>query len=214
MVQVTRRSFSLGLTSGVLAGVSAFLAPSLRLGPAEAQVKQNAHQLSVEEWMDGWMKGARAPEGTLHLSRFKEPVYFLLKPISWTPDPGQTGKLEAISVPTGFVTDFASVPRPFWSLLPPDGDYTYPAIVHDYMYWMQTWPREAADETLRLGMREFGIDRNIVFIIFEAVRKFGGASWKTNKKLKEQGEKRILKEFPSDPRVSWEDWKRRPEVFI
>jgi Protein of unknown function (DUF1353) len=39
-----------------------------------------------------------------------------------------------ICVPTGFETDFASIPRPLWAVIPPRGKYNRPAIVHDYLY--------------------------------------------------------------------------------
>jgi hypothetical protein len=102
----------------------------------------------------------------------------------------------------------------FWSLLRPDGVYTYPAIVHDYMYWMQDRPREVADEIFRFGMQDFNIDRVTVTAIYEAVRLGGGSAWNSNAKLKHEGEKRVLKEFPQDPKISWDDWKRRPDVFV
>ena len=38
---------------------------------------------------------------------------------------------DVIVVPVGFVTDFASVPRAFWSLYPPTGPWAPAAIVHD-----------------------------------------------------------------------------------
>ncbi len=41
---------------------------------------------------------------------------------------------DIIHVPAGFVTDLASVPRIFWTLLPPDGKYAKAAIIHDYLY--------------------------------------------------------------------------------
>ena len=39
-----------------------------------------------------------------------------------------------VVVPAGFATDFASVPRAFWRLLPPFGEYMLAAVVHDYLY--------------------------------------------------------------------------------
>ena len=39
-----------------------------------------------------------------------------------------------INVPAGFVTDLASVPRVFWSLIPPEGKVDEPSVVHDYLY--------------------------------------------------------------------------------
>ena len=38
---------------------------------------------------------------------------------------------ESISVPAGFPTDLASIPRPLWWILPPTGDYLPATIVHD-----------------------------------------------------------------------------------
>lgn len=40
----------------------------------------------------------------------------------------------AITVPAGFVTDFASIPRPLWVVIPPRGKYNRPAIIHDWLY--------------------------------------------------------------------------------
>lgn len=39
-----------------------------------------------------------------------------------------------IRVPRGFVTDFASIPRPLWVIIPPRGKYNRPAIIHDELY--------------------------------------------------------------------------------
>ncbi|ECG8634089.1 DUF1353 domain-containing protein, partial [Salmonella enterica subsp. salamae] len=41
---------------------------------------------------------------------------------------------DVIEVPAGFVTDLATIPRIFWSLMPPDGKYAKAAIIHDYLY--------------------------------------------------------------------------------
>lgn len=40
---------------------------------------------------------------------------------------------QRFEVPRGFVTDLASVPRLFWMALPPCGNYTPAAVVHDYI---------------------------------------------------------------------------------
>lgn len=51
---------------------------------------------------------------------------------------------EVITVPAGFQTDLASIPRFFWRLLPRDGGtYRSAAVVHDYMVGRVPW-REAA----------------------------------------------------------------------
>lgn len=43
------------------------------------------------------------------------------------------GQPAGYRVPTGYVTDFASVPRLLWWFTPPSGEYTLAAIVHDYL---------------------------------------------------------------------------------
>jgi hypothetical protein len=175
---------------------------------------QENKDLTMEQWMNKWMKELKAPRGALHVSRFADPTYVLIKPISWVPNPGeQTDLYQRVDVPVGFVTDFTSIPSIFWSLLRPDGEYTYPAIVHDYLYWTQTRTRVIADEIFKLGMQDFGISSLTISSIYSAVRIGGGAAWNKNAKLKSQGEKRILKRIPDDPRIRWRDWKKIPEVF-
>ena len=173
----------------------------------------NSNEKIIEEWMSGLMRRTRGPEGILHLSRFKEPVYFLTKPISWTPNEGQES-YEKVFVPKGFVTDFASIPQNFWSLLRPDGEYTYAAIVHDYLYWEQPRPRNEADKIFKMAMQDFDIPSIKVELIYQAVRLSGQFAWNSNAKQRARGEKRILKRFPEDPRTQWKEWKKRPDVFV
>jgi hypothetical protein len=78
---------------------------------------------------------------------------------------------------------------------------------------MQTTSREDADEIFRLGMQDFEINSATVGIIYRAVRLAGSSAWQQNAKLKASGEKRVLKIFPEDPRLRWQDWKKRPDVF-
>src|SRR5258708_33483224 len=63
--------------------------------------------------------------------------YYLKDKLEWRSDADPSIR---ITVPVGFVTDLASVPRVFWSLLPPAARYSYPAIIHDYLYWFQMKP--------------------------------------------------------------------------
>ncbi len=46
---------------------------------------------------------------------------------------GAEGSGLAITVPAGFITDGASVPRALWSLLPSWGSYSRAAVVHDFL---------------------------------------------------------------------------------
>ena len=138
-------------------------------------------------------------------------MYFLTAPISWSPNPGQP--YSKVDVPKGFVTDFASIPRPFWSLFPPDGEYAYAAIIHDYLYWSQARPRAEADEILKFAMKDLGVSALALATIYGAVWAAGGFAWSRNAELKQQGERRFLKELPIEATTRWEDWKKKPGVF-
>ena len=117
-------------------------------------------------------------------------------------------RFEAVEVPTGFVTDLASIPRILFSALRPDGVYAYAAIIHDYLYWKQDRPREEANEILRMSMIDFNVDRATVFAIYEGVGVGGAAAWASNARLRALGEKRELTQFPPNARTSW-----APDVF-
>lgn len=197
-----------------LTGAFGFLA-ALAQSPKRASADDRAapgSDATVEEWMNDWMQ-TKALSGPLYLSRFVEPIYFLIQSIRWTPNPGQP-HFESVDVPKGFVTDLASIPRLFWSALRPDGEYAHAAIVHDYLYWAQSTSKETADSIFKLAMEDLEVAPRTVTALYDAVKLFGEGAWKQNAKLKAQGERRILKRFPSDARARWSDWKTRPDVFI
>jgi hypothetical protein len=84
-----------------------------------------------------------------------------------------------IRIPIGFITDFASIPRIFWTLLPPTGRYGKAAVVHDYLYrTIGACSRKLADQTLleaMLALRTPWLTREI---IYEGVRLGGKGSYK------------------------------------
>ncbi|CAK9889529.1 hypothetical protein PS652_02358 [Pseudomonas fluorescens] len=180
-----------------------------------------ADQGVADEWMRQWMNeagkrsptGEQVPVGPLFIGRFADPVYYLREPIGWRPGRGEIGKHEAVEVPVGFVTDFASIPREFYSLLRPDGLYAYAAVIHDYLYWDQSLERDACDEILKLCMKDFRIDFATVTTIYTGVHAGGWKAWADNAELKRRGEKRILKRFPMDPTIRWAQWKVQPGVY-
>lgn len=53
-----------------------------------------------------------------------------------------------VLVPAGFITDFHSVPRALWSILPPH-ENPESAVVHDYLYTYNGCERVEADQTHR-----------------------------------------------------------------
>jgi hypothetical protein len=118
-----------------------------------------------------------------------------------------------VDVPAGFVTDLTSIPRSFWSVFPKTGRYAYAAVVHDYLYWNQPVNREKADEILEIAMKDSQVPAANVRIISTAVRLGGKSAWDDNTTRKTAGEKRILKQFPENLLISWNEWRQRPGVF-
>ena len=216
MFNVRRRRFLvLGSCSASL--LSPCLSMAVQVAPArKAAVPSTTPSPSnwMDKWIDAWKKDAKEVHGVLYLGRFADPTYFLTKKISWKPNANQDAKLPKISVPVGFVTDFASIPREFWSLLRPDGNYAYAAVIHDFLYWNQLTSRENSDMIFRLAMGDFKIPKIEADSIYAAVRLAGGKAWKENAELKKRGERRILKTFPTNPVTYWPEYKKDPAVFV
>jgi hypothetical protein len=83
-------------------------------------------------------------------------------------------------------------------------------VLVEFLYWDQTRSREVADDIFRTALEESGTNPSTVLILYRSIRQFGQATWDENAKQKAQGEKRILKEIPTEP-VRWADLKQRPE---
>jgi len=101
----------------------------------------------------------------------------LLEPFTYITDAGQ-----AITVPTGRLTNFASVPRPFWNIYPPWGKYGFAAIIHDELYaehreGSNKYTRAQADLILLEAMRAKGVSEHDARVIYDAVRVGGAFAW-------------------------------------
>lgn len=86
-----------------------------------------------------------------------------------------------VEVPAGFVTDFASVPRFFWRVLPPTGDYGKAAVLHDFLYrhgFSGGFGRRVADLVFLEAMRELGVPWWKRSVMYAAVRLFGRWSFR------------------------------------
>jgi hypothetical protein len=105
----------------------------------------------------------------------------------------ETGKntpYRVIVVPRGFVTDFASIPRPLQvlrGLLPTTERYGIAALVHDYLYWRQDCTREQSDNIMEQAMMEAGVPLLERRIIREGVRQFGQSAWEANRRARAAG---------------------------
>ena len=94
---------------------------------------------------------------------------------------GSEDSEDVVTVPLGFLTDFASVPRPFWIIFPPDGQYTQAAVVHDYLYATKSYERKYCDKVFLEAMEVLNVPKWKRKIIYRAVRMFGGFCWKKKK---------------------------------
>lgn len=84
------------------------------------------------------------------------------------------GNRDTFTVPVGFRTDFASVPRPFVWFLPRYGRYTKAAILHDYLWRDRAQkgqlPWRDADALFRRAMHELKVPFLRRWIMWSAVR--------------------------------------------
>lgn len=88
-----------------------------------------------------------------------------------------------ITVPVGFETDLASIPRVFWLIIPhADKHIVEGAIVHDFIYSGKSdvTSRSVADHFLREACKEMGAPPWYYWTVWAAVRAFGWHAWKTD----------------------------------
>lgn len=86
---------------------------------------------------------------------------------------------DKIHIPYGFKTDFASIPRLLWGILPPAGSYMKAAVVHDLLYQTKTRSRKEADDIFLEAMGVLGTKWFVRHMMYYAVRWFGFMAWKT-----------------------------------
>ena len=128
----------------------------------------------------------------LHLERTGPGLAILRAPFAF-----YSPLLGYILVEAGFDTDYASVPRLFWSFYPPDGSYTPAAIIHDALYFYQTAgtpseyhplaaplriSRAQADHVFLEAMTALGVPPLRRRLLHLAVRAGGWLAWKRNAK--------------------------------
>jgi hypothetical protein len=93
---------------------------------------------------------------------------------------------EFVLVPIGFLTDFASIPRAFWPVLPPAGRYAPAALVHDWLYaypyvytptGTRRLTRDEADRVFLEIMTVLGVGWWTRHVMHRAVRLFGAQAF-------------------------------------
>lgn len=95
---------------------------------------------------------------------------------------------EYVSIPAGFVTDFASVPRVLKVVWPsPGGKWDKPAVVHDFIYRFgfvesadgeRRVTRDEGDNIFKEAMGAAGVGWMAKACLYRGVRIGGWVSWK------------------------------------
>jgi hypothetical protein len=91
---------------------------------------------------------------------------------------------QIINVPAGFVTDFASIPRALWDILPPTGKYGKAAVIHDYLYVNggnlppDQFSKTDADRIFYEAMGILGVGQVTRYVMWQAVKVFGKGAFK------------------------------------
>ena len=93
-------------------------------------------------------------------------------------DIGSKGSGQWVTVPAGYLTDGASVPRPVWSIIPPWGEYGQAVVVHDILCEYLTImdfglpvriTRRQADDILLEAMTVLGVPEHTRRLMHAAV---------------------------------------------
>lgn len=81
-----------------------------------------------------------------------------------------------------FKSDYASVPRFLWRLIPPFGVYAPAALVHDYLYRYKKYDRKTCDNIFKEMLKVLRVKLWRRATMYVAVRSFG---WKHYGKYKQ-----------------------------
>jgi hypothetical protein len=83
------------------------------------------------------------------------------------------------TVPEGSETDFASVPRILWNLLPPFGQHSRAAVLHDWLYVHAPsgMTRAEADALFLEAMAVLGVNWLTRHAMYRGVRLGGWTAW-------------------------------------
>jgi len=85
---------------------------------------------------------------------------------------------QVYSAPSGFKTDFASIPKIFQNIIGDDeSDIRDASVIHDFLYSTGAVTRLQADRILQAAMVELGASKFKAYIVFLAVRMAGSSHY-------------------------------------
>jgi hypothetical protein len=106
-----------------------------------------------------------------------KPDFWVVKaPLVWNEIPGSPS-FANITVPVGFTTDLASVPKIIRNIFDVDGRSRAPAVLHDWLYAVQRTTKTDADEFLRLALIATGEKPWVARTYWLGVHLGGASAW-------------------------------------
>jgi hypothetical protein len=108
----------------------------------------------------------------------RRPDFWIVRaPLIWA------GEKRTVTVPDGFLTDLASVPRMAQGMpgFEPTGLSRRPAVLHDWLYSSGELPRMEADGEFYRALRVEGVHELTARTYYRAVRVFGASAWNAHR---------------------------------
>lgn len=81
-----------------------------------------------------------------------------------------------VTVPAGFITDLASIPQLFRNILDVNGPSRRAAVLHDWLYCVQSMSRKEADQVFLTALKSEGVGW-LSHVYYRAVRIGGRQAW-------------------------------------
>ncbi len=82
-----------------------------------------------------------------------------------------------IIVPSGFITDFASIPRWLWSIIAPHGKYSDSTAVHDFLYSTAVFERKLCDQIFYDLSIAGTLSKTESALMYSGIRMFGAGHY-------------------------------------
>lgn len=95
---------------------------------------------------------------------------------------GEYPSTTIISVPEGYVTDFASIPRIVWPIVSPIDEYAKAAVVHDWLHVRGYFDRATTDNIFNEAMIVLDVPKWKRLLVYNSVKYFSYHAWKKNRK--------------------------------
>jgi len=93
-----------------------------------------------------------------------------------------TDPKKIIRVPAGYITDFASIPRIFWSIVSPCDEYAKAAVIHDWLHVKGYFTKEETDLIFDEAMGVLEVPDWKRRLVYNSVKYFSGYAWRANRK--------------------------------